>query len=266
MSPSFCTSTNERVYITARACELEFGGNQRATGRWCWRPVAERRMRPPRVVFHPPLFDHDLGLPQRVKNLSIQAFIPQLPVEALAVTVLPRTAWLDVQRSRPHISQPLPKFRSHELRTVVRPNVLWNSSPEHHIRQRLDHLVAPQSSSYTNRQALPRVFIDHRQHADRSAIMGHRTHEVVAPHVIRPLGPQPHARAVIEPEPSPGPLFLRDLQPFATPDALHSIFPHLPACRPQQRRDPPVAVTAILTGQGNNRSRQRIFVHLWIGR
>src|SRR5277367_7056295 len=25
-SPSFCTTTNERVYITARACELEFGG------------------------------------------------------------------------------------------------------------------------------------------------------------------------------------------------------------------------------------------------
>jgi hypothetical protein len=25
-SPSFCTRTSERVYITARACELEFGG------------------------------------------------------------------------------------------------------------------------------------------------------------------------------------------------------------------------------------------------
>jgi len=25
-SPSFCTTTSERVYITARACELEFGG------------------------------------------------------------------------------------------------------------------------------------------------------------------------------------------------------------------------------------------------
>ncbi len=27
-SPSFCTTTNERVYITARACELEFGGTR----------------------------------------------------------------------------------------------------------------------------------------------------------------------------------------------------------------------------------------------
>ena len=28
-----------------------------------------------------------------------------------------------------HIPQPLPKFLGHELRTVVGPNVLWNSSP-----------------------------------------------------------------------------------------------------------------------------------------
>ena len=65
----------------------------------------------------------------------------------------------------------------------------------------------------------------------------------------------------IVPEPSPWLLLLGYLQPFATPDALHSIFPHLPACRPQQRRDPPVAVTAILTGQGNDCSSQRIFIH-----
>ena len=38
------------------------------------------------------------------------------------------------------------------------------------------------------RQALSRVFIDHRQHANRSAIVGHRTHEVIALDVNRPLG------------------------------------------------------------------------------
>src|SRR5271167_3553683 len=141
-------------------------------------------MRPPRVVFHSPFLDHDLRLSQRVENLSVQAFIPQLPVEALAVTVLPRTARLDVECSRSQISQPLPKFPGHELRTIVRSNILWNSTPAHHIGQRLDDLIAPKSSSYSNRQALPRVFIDHRQHADHSPVMSHRTHEVVAPHVI----------------------------------------------------------------------------------
>jgi hypothetical protein len=28
ISPSFCTSTDERVYITARACELAFGATR----------------------------------------------------------------------------------------------------------------------------------------------------------------------------------------------------------------------------------------------
>ena len=157
-------------------------------------------------------------------------------------------------------SVPVPTFASHFRSSsatnsgpIVRTNVFRDSPEQHHIRQRLDHLVTPQSSSHANRQTLPRVFIDHRQHADRSSIVGHRAHEVIAPDVIRPLRPQPHARAVIQPEPSSWPLFLRYFQPFATPDALHSIFPHLPARCPQQRRDPPVAVTAILTGQRNDR-------------
>ena len=67
------------------------------------RPVAERAKRPFRVVFHSPFFDHDLRLLQGIKNLSVQALIPQLPVEAFAIAVLPRTSSLDVQRSCAHI-------------------------------------------------------------------------------------------------------------------------------------------------------------------
>jgi hypothetical protein len=159
------------------------------TGRGGRRPVAERRVWPPCVVFHSPLLDHDLRLLQRVKDFPIQALIPQLPVEALAVTVLPWTARFDVHHSGPHVRQPFPQFPGHELRAVVRPNVLWNSSLQHHIRQCLDDLVASQSPRHSNRQALPHVFVDHRQHADRSAIVGYRTHEVIAPDVIRQLGP-----------------------------------------------------------------------------
>ena len=58
-------------------------------------------MGPPRVVLHPPLLDHDLRLLQRVENLSIQALVPQLPIEALTVAVLPGTARFDVQGSGP---------------------------------------------------------------------------------------------------------------------------------------------------------------------
>jgi len=54
--------------------------------------------------------------------------------------------------------------------------------------------------------------------------------------------------------------FLRHLQPFASPDPLHSILPHLPPRTLQQHRDAPVAVPPILSRQGQDRLCQLIFV------
>jgi hypothetical protein len=64
----------------------------------------------------------------------------------------------------------------------------------------------------------------------------------------RSESPKPHARAIVEPQPSSWLLPFRYFQPFATPDPLHSILAHLPASMLQQRRDAAVAVTAILAG------------------
>jgi hypothetical protein len=44
---------------------------------------------------HPPLLDHDLCLSQRIENLSVQAFVPRLPVEAFTVAILPGTPRFD---------------------------------------------------------------------------------------------------------------------------------------------------------------------------
>src|SRR5450432_59827 len=110
------------------------------------RPVAQRRVRSLRVVFHPPPLRQNLCLLQRVKDLAVQEFISQLSVEAFTVPVFPWTPRFDVQR----------------------------------------------------------------------------------------LGTQI-------------PLFLRYLQPFASPDPLHSILSHRPPRIPQQCRDAPVAVAPILS-------------------
>ena len=93
--------------------------------------------------------------------------------------------------------------------------------------------------------------------------MRHRAHEVVAPYVIRTLRPQPHARPIVQPQPPTGPLFLRHFQPLATPDALYPILAHLPTITLQQRRNSPVAVTTVFTGQCNDCFRQRIFIDPW---
>jgi hypothetical protein len=55
-------------------------------------------------------------------------------------------------------------------------------------------------------------------------------------------------------------LYLRNLQPFATPDSFDSILANLPACSLQQSCDAPVAIAPILAGQQNNGLGESIFV------
>ena len=46
-------------------------------------------MRPSCIVVDAPLFDDRLGFLEAVEDLAIEAFIPELAVEGLAVAVLP---------------------------------------------------------------------------------------------------------------------------------------------------------------------------------
>ena len=72
--------------------------------------------------------------------------------------------------------------------------------------------------------------------------------------------PEPHTRAIIEPQPSSWLLLLWYLQPFATPDAFDSVLAYLPAGPLKQRRDPAIPIAAILAGKSNNGLSQSIFV------
>ncbi len=78
--------------------------------------------------------------------------------------------------------------------------------------------------------------------------------------MVRPLRPEPHAGAVVEPQPPAWLLLLWNLQPFATPDTLHAVLADRPAGPLQQRRDPAVAIAAILAGKLNDRLRECILV------
>src|SRR5581483_7082089 len=84
--------------------------------------------------------------------------------------------------------------------------------------------------------------------------------KVVAPHMVGSFRPQSHTGAILQPQSTPGPLFGGYFQPFAPPDALHSILAHSPPRPLQQRPDPPIAVASVLRGQGDNGSRQCILV------
>ena len=53
-------------------------------------------MRSNRVVVNAPLFDQNACFIEAVEQLTIQELVTKLAIEALAVTILPGTAWFNV--------------------------------------------------------------------------------------------------------------------------------------------------------------------------
>src|SRR5215472_16635454 len=113
---------------------------------------------------------------------------------------------------------------------------------------------------HTDRQALTGELIDHGQQAQAAAVLRACIYKVVAPDVILSLGPQANARPIVEPQSSTRFLLGRNFEPLAPPDALHTVFAHLPSGHLQQRRDTAIPIAAVLARQCHNRLRESIFV------
>ncbi len=73
---------------------------------------------------------------------------------------------------------------------------------------------------------------------------------------MRPARPETDAGSVVAPPPARLRLLPWDLKPRPPPDALDPLGVHLPTCGPEQGRDPPLAISAILAGQADDRRRQ----------
>ena len=85
---------------------------------------------------------------------------------------------------------------------------------------------------HPDRQAFPPVLIQQAQQPQRSPLLRSGTHEVVAPNLVRSLRPESHTGAVVQPQPTPGLLFLRHFQPLAPADLLYSILAYRPPRTP----------------------------------
>src|SRR5262245_14894986 len=84
-----------------------------------WRAVAQRTVRPDRVVLLLPLLAQHPRLQQAGELLALQQLIPQPAVERLGVAILPRCPRLDVQRPDARPRQPGPQRLGNQLRPVV---------------------------------------------------------------------------------------------------------------------------------------------------
>jgi len=71
------------------------------------------------VVVSPPGFDDDLGLGEAVEDLTVEQFVAELRVEALAVAVLPRASRFDERCLCADGYDPLPYSLGDELRAVA---------------------------------------------------------------------------------------------------------------------------------------------------
>jgi len=75
------------------------------------------------IVFNPPRLDHLLGVTAVGEDMHVQAFVAELPMEALDVRVFLWTARRDVLGLRSALGKPLLQGLGDELGPVVGPNV-----------------------------------------------------------------------------------------------------------------------------------------------
>ena len=84
-------------------------------------------MGPLLVVFHTPAFHDDPSFKQRAEELSVEAFIAELVMEAFYVAVFPWGARRDVEGLNSLIRELILDGIGDELRAIVASDVFWCS-------------------------------------------------------------------------------------------------------------------------------------------
>ena len=74
------------------------------------------------------------------EDLTVEEFIPKFSIEALDVSVLPGAARLNEQSLDTQSREPLPDGFSHELGSVVRPDVFGDTVLQHQLCQRSEYI------------------------------------------------------------------------------------------------------------------------------
>jgi hypothetical protein len=136
-----------------------------------------------------------------------------------------------------------------ELRSVVGPDVTGNAAQDEQVGQNVDNIDCFELAGDTDRQAFVGKLVNDIEDPISASIVGAVLDKVVGPDVIAVLRPQPDARSVGQPEPASFGLFIGDLQPLASPDALDPLVVDYPARLAQQPRDLAIAVAAVLLGK-----------------
>ena len=217
-------------------------------------------MRPNRVEVPPPAFDHDLSLPQRIEDFTIEQFVTQARIEALDIAVLPGATRCDVGGLCADRCDPLLHSLGHKFWPIVGPDVARHTAQDEEFGQHIDHIGGFELARNPDCQAFVGELIDHIEHAIPPSIVSAVFDEVIGPDVIPALGPQSNAGSVRQPKPAALGLLTGDVQPLTPPDPLNPLVVDDPACLFQQPGNLAIAIAAVLSGKLNDIGSEPFFV------
>src|SRR5690606_36710674 len=100
-----------------------------------------------------------------VEDLTVEQFISEFRVVALAVAILPRASRLDERGLRTDGDNPLPHRFGDELRAVVGTNMAGHTAQDEQVRQGVDDVGRVEFACDAARQALPGELVYYFEHA-----------------------------------------------------------------------------------------------------
>ena len=99
-------------------------------------------------------------------------------------SVLPRRAWLDVQRVGSAFFTPLFHHFRDEITSIVAANISWRATYHGQLVKHHNHIVRLQLAGDFKRNIFPRVFVQHHQHLDWPAIRRSIKNKIQTPHFV----------------------------------------------------------------------------------
>ena len=148
----------------------------------CWRPIAQSAVRPDSIVVESLLLDQDLGLSERAKYLTIEKFVAEPGIEALAVSILPRRYGLDVGGLGTDSSDPVPDFLGDEFG--------WFPQDKQ-VRQSVHNVGGVEFAIDTEHQRLPGKVVGDVECVVDPSVMYPVLQKVIGPDMVRTLRPKP---------------------------------------------------------------------------
>ena len=212
-------------------------------------------MGPDLVVVLPPDRDGMPGLWQRLKPMLVQAFVPELAVEALDVAVLHRPARLYQDVANPMGLCPCHEGTAGEFRPIVSTHRIRIAAKQGRPIQQPGHILAANAVVGNDVHTLVAEIVRHGQALDAPAVGQAVAHEIHAPHLIDALRDlQRHALAY---RPF-GLLAFPHGQVSGAVQPIHALVIHPGKFRTQQVMDTPVAKASPGLGNIDDRGAQHL--------